>query len=302
MAVVPTGCDARFLYYWFTTIDMTRLANPGPVPSVNESDVAALSMPLPTPPVQEAITDFLYAECAAIDRLIDHRQRVATLLDDRLAATIDNAVSGVAGETNLRLKHLLRRPLQYGAAEPVGHEERAWPRYIRTTDIDDDGSLRPDTFQSLSPDVARNYMLEDGDLLFTRSGATVGKSILFAAEWGPACFAGYLIRAAIDRRKALPAFVAYFARSSSYWAQIGGATIQATIQNVNAERYGDLRLPVPTLGKQAEIVSFLDSESGRTRHRKALMEVQKLRLAERRQALITAAVTGQIAIPGAART
>lgn len=297
--------DTRFALYALSSRDflaegtasMTGVAGQQRIPT---EFLMNFRVPLPDLRVQRAIADFLDSECGALDHLIQQRHRVMDLQDESLAASIDRAMSMLSHDPRWRMKHLLQRPLQYGAAEPLGHEEPTWPRYIRTTDIDTDGLLRPETFRSLSPDVARDYMLDDGDLLFTRSGATVGKSFMYSAHYGPACFAGYLIRATVDRAKAMPAFLAYFARSTDYWQQIGGTVIQATIQNVNAERYGDLRLPVPPLDKQSEIVGIVDAVSRRTLDSKTLMTSQERRLEERRQVLIDAALTGQISVPGAA--
>src|SRR5947209_3776219 len=96
-----------------------------------------------------------------------------------------------------RLKHLVRRPLQYGLSEPAELSDPALPRYVRITDLDDTGQLHPDTLRSVTWEVANGYLLQEGDLLFARSGATVGKTALYDRTWGAAAFAGYLIRAAL---------------------------------------------------------------------------------------------------------
>ncbi len=70
-----------------------------------------------------------------------------------------------------RLKHILSQPLQYGANESADLDDPDLPRYVRFTDVHEDGSLRNDTFRSLPVEVAKPFFLEDGDLLFARSGA-----------------------------------------------------------------------------------------------------------------------------------
>jgi type I restriction enzyme S subunit len=77
-----------------------------------------------------------------------------------------------------RLKFFKREQLMYGANEAADVGEPEWPRFIRITDIRDDGSLYNEDRRSLPPVVAAPYLLEDGDLLFARSGATVGKTFL----------------------------------------------------------------------------------------------------------------------------
>jgi hypothetical protein len=68
---------------------------------------------------------------------------------------------------------------------------------------------------------------------------------MYREHWGRACHAGYLIRARLKLSDALPEFVSYFANSSVYWDWISSIFIQATIQNVSAEKYANLWLAVP---------------------------------------------------------
>src|SRR5262249_8947390 len=130
------------------------------------------------------------------------------------------------------LKRVLSEPLKYGATEPGDCADPSLPRYLRITDFDRDGVLRRDTFASLPEDIARKYYVRDGDVLFARSGATVGKTFLFRNYPGVACFAGYLIKASTDRRKLWPEFLYYFTKSPAYEAWKELTFTQATIQNI----------------------------------------------------------------------
>jgi type I restriction enzyme S subunit len=191
----------------------------------------------------------------------------------------------------IRLKLLADRPMKYGANEAALADDQDQPRFIRITDITEDGSLRADTFKSLPQDMAQDYMLDDGDLLFARSGATAGKALIYQKSWGPACFAGYLIQFRCNRAKLLPKFLFYFTQGSDYWSQIGVSIIQATIQNVSAERYGDIVLPVPPIPVQRAITEYLDRETARLDGLIVAKERVLGLLAEKRRALITRAVT-----------
>lgn len=162
---------------------------------------------------------------------------------------------------------------------------------MRITDIADDGTLKPDTFRSLPPEVAQPYLLKDGDLLFARSGATVGKSVMYSEAWGPCCFAGYLIRARPDSGKALPEYIRYFSESRLYWQHITSEQIQATIQNVSAERYGNLPVAMPDIAGQRGIVRFLDRETAKVDALIAKQEHLIATLREDRAATITHTVT-----------
>ena len=161
------------------------------------------------------------------------------------------------------LKYLLCEKLKYGANELAIDEDETQPRFVRITDISDDGTLRPDTFKSIDIQIAKEYLLAENDLLFARSGATVGKTFLYQKSWGVTAFAGYLIRARFSLHKANSKFIFFCTRSSFYWQWIKAATIQATIQNVSAEKYASFCFPLPPLSEQQEIVDFLDRETAK---------------------------------------
>lgn len=190
-----------------------------------------------------------------------------------------------------RLKYLAKKKLEYGANESGESDDPTMPRFIRITDINENGTLRLDSFKSISEEVAKLYQLEEGDILFARSGATVGKTIKYRAEWGKACFAGYLILCRPKTECVLPEFLYLFTLSSAYekWKQC--INIQSTIQNISAEKYNNLRLPIPPLPEQRAIADFLDRETARidaliTKYQR-LMEL----LEEKRTSLISQAVT-----------
>src|SRR5690606_21384265 len=189
-----------------------------------------------------------------------------------------------------RLKFLISEPLKYGANEAAELTDPDLPRYVRITDVKDDGTLREETFRSLPLEVAKDYLLSDGDILFARSGATVGKSFIYRLEWGEAAYAGYLIRARMNEE--MNADFAYlFLQSNCYWQWLNSIFIQATIQNVSAEKYGNLVLPVPPIEEQKKIILFLRFKTAQIdaliAKKKALLE----KLAEKRTALISHAVT-----------
>jgi type I restriction enzyme S subunit len=191
----------------------------------------------------------------------------------------------------MRLKFFLQEKLMYGANESAEDDNPDNPRFVRITDIDDNGQLRNDTFKSLPIDIATPYLLEDGDMLLARSGATVGKSIRYRKTWGICCFAGYLIRARVKKTKIIPEFLDACCQSDFYWQYVVGSQIQATIQNVSAEKYDNFALPLPPLPGQQSIASFLDRETGQIDtlidKKQRIVELLK----EKRTALISRAVT-----------
>ena len=108
----------------------------------------------------------------------------------------------------VRLSELLSEPPEYGAGEAgIDGTDIAKPRYIRITDIDEDGELRSG-LGATAETIESKYLLQDGDLLFARSGATVGKCYLHNAMRTPepCIYAGYMIRFRFNE-KVLPKYV-----------------------------------------------------------------------------------------------
>ena len=290
--------------------------------ALNFEQIGDLTLARPVTREQRAITAYLDRETAKIDALVSKKERLMELLQEKRTALISRAVtkgldpavamrdSGVEwlGEIPAhwevkRLKHLLREPLQYGANEPSNHIDFDSPRYIRITDIAKDGTLREDTFRSIPPEIAEPYLLAEGDLLFARSGATVGKTFQYHPTWGRAAYAGYLIRARLDKTIAESDFLEYFTRSQDYTDWLLRNLIQSTIQNVSAERYAGLTIPLPPLSEQRTIVTSLKQDDEEINNLVTRVQEAIARLKEFRTALISAAVTGRIDVrEGAACT
>lgn len=131
-------------------------------------------------------------------------------------------------------------------------------RYVRITDIDDDGKLKKTGAVSPST-VEPRYFLRKGDLLFARSGS-VGRCYLHQLEEGKYQFAGYLIRYRTLSSIVLPAYVFYITRSS-YWRKwIKTQSKTATLANINATQFSSFQIPLPSLSDQRRIVAVLDGK------------------------------------------
>jgi restriction endonuclease S subunit len=270
---------------------------------------------LPIPPLSEqrTIAAYLDRKTAQIDTLIAKKQRLIDLLQEQRTAVINRAVtqgldpdapmqdSGIEwlGEVPahwemVRLKYLINGGLEYGANESANEENPEHPRYIRITDFDDAGALRDETFKSLPPDIADEYLLEDGDILFARSGATVGKTFQFKGYHGDACYAGYLIKASPNEKEILSDFLYLFTKSKAYENWKNSIFIQATIQNIGANKYQELEIPVPPLEEQREIVNGLSEELSEIDKVIAREQLLIEKLQELRTSLISEVVTGKI--------
>jgi len=150
-------------------------------------------------------------------------------------------------------QHMLAQP-QYGANERgVERLDKEIPRYVRITDVSEFGELA-DGLGVAAEFSDSKYFLQNEDLLFARSGNTVGKTYLhFDAENEQYLFAGYMIRFRLNPATLLPTFAFAYTMCRAYkeWCS---AIQRATGQpNINAMEYKNLLLPIPPLEKQREI-------------------------------------------------
>jgi restriction endonuclease S subunit len=195
-----------------------------------------------------------------------------------------------------KLKYIVKNKLMYGANEPATEENQDDPRYIRISDFDNDGRLKADTFKSLAKDLADVFLLYEGDILFARSGATVGKTFHFKNHNGLACFAGYLIRATPKPNECHSDFIYFFTKSSTYDKWKRSIFNQSTIQNIGADKYSVLEIPIPPLAEQTAIVQYIETETQRIDRKIAKTKRLIKLLQEYKTTLISDVVTGQICV------
>jgi len=184
-----------------------------------------------------------------------------------------------------KLEELTSNSGEYGAnasAVPFSEDK---PRYIRITDISEEGLLKNEDLQSLDPEDANGYTLSDQQLLFARTGATVGKSLLYDREYHPeAAFAGYLIRFSPDESVVVPEFLFYFTQSKIYDDWVERNTRQGAQENLNASEYCRLPIVTPSFSEQRRIAAVLSKVDEEIRQTEELSKMtEELRIGLRQQ-------------------
>lgn len=132
-------------------------------------------------------------------------------------------------------------------------------RYLRITDITENGELNDDKVSADISSGKTQEELQEGDILFARTGATVGKTLIYRKEFGKCLFAGYLIRYRLNKDIVIPQFIHHFTHSSGYYKWVSSNQKAAAQPNIGAKIYNELRIPVPPLSEQKDIVEYLDS-------------------------------------------
>ena len=152
------------------------------------------------------------------------------------------------------LSGISKEKLSYGSgAKAVTYDGET--RYIRITDIDDKGQLKQ---EKVSPSFAEGkYIVRKGDILFARSGATVGKNYIHL-ESKQAIYGGYLIKFSADVNKVINKYVYYCVNDSRYEKFVFNMKSNASQPNINAQQYSNFQILLPPLHVQQHVVNVLD--------------------------------------------
>ncbi len=246
---------------------------------------------IPIPPIneQEQIANYLDWKINEIDRLIQLEKKKIKELNHKKQLYISFEYKKV--RKKIRLKMLLSESLLYGI-NGTGETDGSI-RFIRITDINKDGELKEDNCLYFD-NCDNKFLLKKGDILFARSGATVGKSYIHKLENGRMSFAGYLIRARLDTEMVIPEFVYLYTQSTDYEKWKESIFIQSTIQNISAEKYANLKIPFVDKIDQKNIIQHARKIINSIEKCKLIIlkKIEELELLK--QSLISEVVTGKI--------
>ncbi|HOW59791.1 MAG TPA: restriction endonuclease subunit S [Candidatus Omnitrophota bacterium] len=217
---------------------------------LNSSIVKKLPAPLPIVSEQKHIVSILNK----IDSIRIKRDEYNVKFDELLSAIFykffgDPATNPMAWTYKPLGEVCIQKP-QYGANASSKNFSKGEPRYVRITDINEQGRLRQDEKRGIDLADWDEYKLIDGDLLFARSGATVGKTYLYRNVDGLCVYAGYLIRFRTDPNKILPRFLFALTRTPYYKAWVTSKKRVAAQPNINGQEYSSFRIPVPPIDLQ----------------------------------------------------
>ncbi|RJU40308.1 restriction endonuclease subunit S [Bacteroides sp. AM41-16] len=147
--------------------------------------------------------------------------------------------------------------IQYGYNAPA--IERGDIKMIRISDIHDNVVQWKDVpFCNIEAHDIDTYLLKENDILFARTGGTVGKSFLVQFVPEPAIYAGYLIRTRYSQ-ELCPQYLKSFMESQLYWEQLKSGTIATAQPNCNGKTLGRMLLPIPPKAEQTRLVQKLAS-------------------------------------------
>lgn len=251
---------AKWLYYLLLFDDFYKYIEPlqtgASYPAVTDTDVLNYPIPVPSLLEQGRIVGVLDAAFAKIDALKENAQKNLENAKALFQQVLKQELTPKPNWQTKKLGEIALKKLSYGASVPSRNFDGEY-RYIRITDIDEDGKLLNDL---VSPAVCEEkHILHSGDLLLARTGGTIGKSYLYSPEDGKCIYAGYLIRVIVNQDIVLPEFVFFNTKTDRYWNFIKKSQKTAAQPNINAQQYSSFDIPYPSKDEQEGIVRKIKS-------------------------------------------
>jgi type I restriction enzyme S subunit len=301
LCAIRPGPSLDMRFAWWVIVasapSLAAVATGSTYDAVSADDVGSLHIPFPPLTTQRAIADYLDGETARIDALIHAKQRMATLLRKRFMSALDNAL----WETSVPRIALRRisRFVDYRGATPT-KEDHGVP--LVTASHVRDGLI--------DMSVAPQFIGQESYVQWMRRGLpAIGDAVMTTeAPMGEVAqindpnvaLAQRLILFKSFPEIVLPDFLALALRSLRFQAQLEANATGSTALGIKADRLKALCVPVPTLDQQAKLVAHIRLLDQVRAQACTALSRQVALLNEHRQALITAAVNGQLDIPESA--
>ena len=286
-AIPREKVDLNFAFDIFQNIDWKKKDESTGVPSLSKTAINDIDVLAPKHGEQQTIGQFF----AAIDHLITlHQRKYDKLLNIKKSMLEKMFPKNGSNIPEIRFKGFtdpweqrklgeLSSSFEYGL-NAAAKEYDGENKYIRITDIDDESrEFKQEDITSPDTDLssAENYKLSEGDILFARTGASVGKSYIYKASDGLVYYAGFLIRARI-KPEYNSEFVFQNTLTGNYEKFIKVTSMRSGQPGVNAQEYSQYQIMMPSKPEQDKISDCLRNlDNLITLHQRELEKLQNIK-------------------------
>ena len=234
----------KYLFFILLYIDTKTMTANSAYPSLKISEIKNIQIPLPPLEVQEEIVKELEGYQAIINGsqdVIDNWKPTFTVKPNWPKVKLSDVCKLIYGFTD--------------SAKDTGDT-----RYIRITDIDNNGYLKGTDIKYVNKNAENTkYLLKKNDLVVARTGATFGKTLLYREDT-PAIYASYLIKLDFDSSKVYNPYYWAFTSSSDYWKQANNLVSGGGQPQFNANAIQEILIPLPSIDEQKKIVEQIKRE------------------------------------------
>ena len=182
----------------------------------------------------------------------------------------------------------------YGINAPATPDRADLPRYLRITDISEEGRFLPNPPTSVNHNSSNKFLLKEGDITIARTGASTGKSYQYDARDGDLVYAGFLIKISPNKSIINPTFLSSYLKTKRYWNWINQTSTRSGQPGINANQLTELEIPLPPMQEQFHIATTLSNTD-------ALLESLNMLITKKRaikQVTMQQLLSGKIRLPG----
>ena len=276
--------------------------------NTNNNYVLSFKLHIPPLPTQKKIASKIDTLFAKIDRGTQSLEKAKRLLEKYRQSVLKHAFegkltakwreeNGAGGLNNIQWKKTSLKQvtdcIQYGFTAS-STKLNTGVKILRITDIQNDKvNWNQVPYCKIDKSEISKYQLNSGDIVFARTGATVGKSFLIKSFMPNTIFASYLIRV-VPNNLIESKFLAYFFRSPQYWSQISKQKAGIGQPNVNGTKLSKLIFYYPPKKSQREIVDKIDTLFAKVDSGARLIERTQKLLEQCRQSILKSAFEGKL--------
>ena len=294
---IKSQLDPYFLNYFLLSESGQRQIDSfqtgGNRQGLNFEQIRSFQLPIPHFSEQRAISAALSDIddlIAGLDQLIAKKRDLKQAAMQQLL-TGQTRLPGFSGDWKVkRLGDLLKDRPNYGINAPAVPYTDRLPVYLRITDITEDGRFSTQSPVSVNNPNATQYYLSTGDLVFARTGASVGKSYLYNPDDGPLVFAGFLIRVRPDTSLLVSSFLAAFVKTDQYWAWVRVNSMRSGQPGINGNEFAMLPILLPPVEEQTAIAAALSDMDADL----AALETRRDKTRDLKQGMMQELLTGRI--------
>jgi type I restriction enzyme S subunit len=289
----------KFLFYvLFSDIGQRQISNVfhgSTQGGITQKDIERIEIPLPPLEIQKRIVARIEELFEKIDKAKQLREKALEETEQIFQSALQEIFDkGEKKWGTKKLGEILIKNPQYGLTAKSSKEKKKF-RYIRITDITDEGKLKSEDprYIDLDEKEFNKYKLEKEDFLIARTGS-VGRVYLHYLLDQPSVFASYFIRFPLDRSQVIPHYIFYYGLSPAYKKKIEETLRIVAQPNINAQEFCNFEIPLPPLPEQKRIVAYLDDLREKIEKLKQLQQKQLEELDELKKSILEKAFQGEL--------
>lgn len=259
------GFNEGFSYYALLkrSQKIKLMAGVQTMPQINKTDFSKIRVSIPSIEEQTKIAEFLGSVDKQLELLNTKKEKLTLykkgvmqqLFSQKLRFKDENGndypewEKKTLGEVALKAKYGLNSSaINYDGING----------YLRITDIDENSNKFISKGITSPEKFSNEFLLEEGDLLFARTGNSTGKSYLYSNTDGRLYFAGFLIRFRLKPHNSYK-FIFYQTKLESFKKWVNVMSTRSGQPGINSEEYSSYKLQIPSLEEQTKIANFLSA-------------------------------------------